>query len=220
MTVTIRQLLKQPNLPRLVEQAQEVLQTEAEKRNAFYNWIDDSIKAEFINGQIIVHSPATRKHNVVRKFIVYLIETFNDLVNTGELLDEKAMIHLTRNSFEPDICFWLLEKSKHFKEEQHLFPAPDFVVEVLSKGSITRDRVDKMKDYAAHNIQEYWIIDPNKETVEQYTIPIPEQQRYELKKILKIEDEINSLVIKGFNVPVKAFFDAKVKTETAKSFNA
>jgi Uma2 family endonuclease len=100
-----------------------------------------------------------------------------------------------------------------------LFPAPDFIVEVLSKGSITRDRVDKMKDYAAHEVQEYWIIDPIKETVEQYTLPQAHLQRYELKKIYGIEDHIQSKVIKGFNVPVRAFFDAKIKAEAAKQFS-
>jgi Uma2 family endonuclease len=193
--------------------------TEVERRNAFYEWVDEDVKAEFVNGKVIIQSPTNRKHNLVRRFLSVLIESYNDVFNKGELHDEKAMVHLTRNSFEPDICFWLLEKAQHFTEEQLLFPAPDFVVEVLSKGSKTRDRVDKMKDYAAHEIQEYWIIDPVKETVEQYTLPIPDLQRYELKKIYGIEDEIASKVLKGFNVPVRAFFDAKVKAEAAKRFS-
>jgi Uma2 family endonuclease len=220
MTVSINQLLKQPNLPQLVEQAQSQLKNEAVRRQAFYEWIDEKMKAEFINGHIVIHSPATRKHNLIRKFLVYLIETFIDIFENGEVQDEKAMVHLTRNSFEPDICFWLLEKSQHFQEEQLLFPAPDFIVEVLSKGSVTRDRVDKMKDYALHGVQEYWIINPTKQIVEQYLLPLPEEQRYELKRLYSIEEDIESKVLKGFNIPVRAFFDSKVKAEVARSFKS
>ena len=89
---------------------------------------------------------------------------------------------------------------------------------MLSKGSITRDRVDKMKDYALHNVQEYWIINPTKQIVEQYLRPLPEAQRYELKRQYSIDDTIESKVLKGFIVPVQAFFDAKVKAEIARSF--
>ena len=219
MTVTLNQLLQQPNLSLLVKQAQTVLQSEAERREAFYEWMDDNMKVEFINGQIIMHSPVTRKHNLVRRFLSVLIDMFNSLSELGELHDEKAMIHLTRNSFEPDVCFFLNETAKNFQEEQMLFPAPDFVVEVLSKGSITRDRVDKLKDYAAHNIAEYWIIDPRKETIEQCLMPVPHEQKYASRRTFKIDETIESTVLKGFKIPVRALFDAKLKSETIREFS-
>ena len=36
------------------------------------------------------------------------------------------MITLTRNDYEPDICFFKKEKSDDFVENQTLFPAPDY----------------------------------------------------------------------------------------------
>lgn len=46
--------------------------------------------------------------------------------------------------------------------------APDLVVEILSKGTATKDRTVKLKLYRATGVREYWIVDPNFETVEVY----------------------------------------------------
>ena len=70
------------------------------------------------------------------------------------------MISLTRNDYEPDICYFNKEKSQHFTDDQLLFPAPDLVVEVLSKSTEQTDRTIKFKDYENHNVLEYWIIHP------------------------------------------------------------
>jgi Uma2 family endonuclease len=69
---------------------------------------------------------------------------------------------------EPDICFFRKDVSDKFTENQTLFPAPDFIVEILSDSTEHRDRGVKFKDYQAHKIEEYWIIDPENQTLEQY----------------------------------------------------
>ncbi len=46
--------------------------------------------------------------------------------------------------------------------------APDLVVEILSKRTATKDRNVKLKLYRATGVKEYWIVDPNFETVEVY----------------------------------------------------
>jgi len=78
------------------------------------------------------------------------------------------MVELTRNDYEPDLCFWGKEKSAGFTDETMLHPAPDFVVEILSKKTAKTDRTTKFQDYADHGVPEYWIIDPRIKTVEQY----------------------------------------------------
>ena len=80
------------------------------------------------------------------------------------------MITLQRNDYEPDICFFDKQKAKYFKEGQRLFPAPDFVVEILSKGTKKNDRTVKFQDYEANGVIEYLIIDPIKKVVELYRL--------------------------------------------------
>ena len=127
------------------------------------------------------------------------------------------MITLTRNDYEPDICFFRKEKSDNFIEKQTLFPAPDFIIEILSEGPKKRDRGTsvrgvKFKDYQAHHIEEYWIIDPDHQTVEQYHL---EEGEYEL--LLKSsEGNIKSFVMTDFQIPIQSIFDEAINLETLK----
>ncbi len=89
------------------------------------------------------------------------------------------------------------------------FPAPDFVVEVLSDSTEKNDRETKFQDYAAHGVQEYWIIDAEKQTIEQYFL---QNESYEL--LLKSKSgEINSVVLPDFKIPIRSVFD---ETENVK----
>lgn len=125
---------------------------------------------------------------------------FNDLGYVGF---EKIMVSLTRNDYESDICYFNKEKASQFKPDQMRFPAPDFVVEVLSNSTVANDRGVKFEDYAAHGIVEYWIVDPDEETIEQYEL---REDAYEL--VVKVKaGQIDSLVIPDFTIPVRAVFD-------------
>ena len=50
-------LLRSPRLPEAMRRLQAVTRAEAKKRRYFYDVITEQQKAEFINGEIIVHSP-------------------------------------------------------------------------------------------------------------------------------------------------------------------
>jgi Uma2 family endonuclease len=117
------------------------------------------------------------------------------------------MIALTRNDYEPDICFWNKEKATNFTDETMLHPAPDFVVEVLSKKNMKLDRTVKFKDYALHQIPEYWIIDPWAKIVEQYWLNFLPELEYNLVAKWRIGDQIKAKAIEGFVIPVAAVFN-------------
>jgi hypothetical protein len=58
----LEQLLEAPNLAQLIQQAELALRQEASRRNKFYAWLKKDVKAEFINGQIVMHSPVKERH--------------------------------------------------------------------------------------------------------------------------------------------------------------
>jgi Uma2 family endonuclease len=168
-----------------------------------------------ILGQIVLHSPASDAHTDAVTHLITLQHIFATDRGLGKTKSEKAMISLTRNDYEPDVAFWKKEVADSFEKTQTHFPAPHFVVEVLSKGTAKTDRTTKYRDYAAHQVEEYWIVDPKKQTVEQYVLPQGATE-YMLFKKLMIDDDISSYVMKGFTIPVKAIFDAQTNLETLK----
>ncbi len=121
----------------------------------------------------------------------------------GEVGVEKVMIRLTRNDYEPDICFFGKEKAKDFAPDQMLFPAPDFIVEITSPSTEKTDREEKFIDYAAHGVSVYWIINPEKQTVEQYVL---EGRSYQLHQKLTKNGTVASLSVQGFQIDLPAVF--------------
>ncbi|VAW35123.1 hypothetical protein MNBD_CHLOROFLEXI01-2363 [hydrothermal vent metagenome] len=199
----VQKLLDSPRLSLYANQIQAVLNDERARRHAFYNQINEGDKAEFINGKIIFHSPVKLRHNAVMRRLLILITSYVQGLDLGFVGFEKIMVSLTRNDYEPDICFFNKETSEQFSPDQMRFPAPDFVVEVLSDSTAKHDRGVKFDDYAAHGIKEYWIIDPVSEMVEQYQL---QNDSYAL--IIKAKTgQLISLSVPGFVIPIRAIFD-------------
>jgi Uma2 family endonuclease len=144
------------------------LADESIRRHDFLQWVDENMEAEFINSEIILHTPAKARHlNVID--LLSRIMSFNCSFNQlGRIFIEKSMVYLTRNDYEPNIVFYRKEVADTFTNDTMLFPAPDLVIKILSKRTAKRDRGIKFEDYAVHKIPEYWIINPDKEVVELY----------------------------------------------------
>ena len=197
-------LLDSPALPALVERLQRTLTDEAERRTAFRDSLTSEEKAEFINGEVVVHSPARAAHIDATKRLFKLLDTYVQVHGLGWVGVEKALIGLTRNDYEPDVCFFGRDKADWIEPKTLLFPAPDLVVEVLSSSTERRDRGVKHADYAAHGVDEYWIVDAERETVEQHLL---EGEAYDLA-VKSGTGEVTSRAVEGFVVPVRAVFDA------------
>ncbi len=213
MNITVEKILERPDAKLLMDKVNYFLSAEYQKRMAFREWLDEDKKAEFINGEVIMHSPVKRKHWSSSSHLTFLLEFYVRLNDLGEIAVEKALIELTRNDYEPDICFWLKEKTKGFSNDQMIFPAPDFVVEILSRSTAKNDRTIKHQDYAAHGIREYWIIDPNRQLIDQFIL-IGNDTEYMPAKTHLISQDIKSFMIEGFEIPVAAVFDEQINKTT------
>ena len=143
------------------------------------------------------------KHAGASGNLFSLMHSFAIKHDIGSVFTEKVMIHLVRNSYEPDIVFYKKEKAEKFEEDQMLFPAPDLIVETLSPSTEKNDRGIKFIDYALHGVQGYWLIDPSHQVIEQYLL---KNGSYELEFKGKA-GTVYSLSIINFIVEVKAVFN-------------
>lgn len=58
----LERLVESPNAFKIIEAAQSVFAGEKAEREKFYDLTHDDLKAEFINGEMVFHSPARYKH--------------------------------------------------------------------------------------------------------------------------------------------------------------
>lgn len=212
----IAAILDSPAAPALSAQLQSALEAERQRRMEFYRDIDDDLKAEFINGEVIIHSPVKKEHTDAVGFLFQLLNPFVRLAKLGYVGYEKVMSAFQRNDYEPDVVFFNREKSDHFQKGQWKYPVPDFVVEVVSDSTENRDRGIKFQDYEMQGVREYWIIDPIEETIEQYLL---KDGKYRLH--LKAgRGPIESQVIAGFVIDIRAVFEEGANLEALRKIMA
>lgn len=205
-------ILKRPDAVNQIKYLQSIFEEEKKRRKNFREWVTEEMKAEFINGEVVVHSPVKKRHWSANDLLSSLLSIFVRKEKIGRVGTEKVMIALSRNDYEPDLVYFSKEKVDKFKDDQMLFPAPDFVVEILSKSTAKHDKTTKRDDYAMHGIREYWIIDPVKQKVYQHVLQEGDVA-YFPAKVFQYGSEIESHVIKGFTIPVAAIFDEQINLE-------
>ena len=217
LTSELAELLARPDLALVMADINVHLRAEAEKRARFREEVTPDIKAEFINGEVVLHSPAQLRHLQVTRRLALLLGTFVQRHRLGEVLIEKAMIEATRNDYEPDVVFFGRVQADTFTPDQLLLPMPDFIVEVLSPSTEKRDRGVKFRDYAAHGVREYWIVDAEAGVVETYELT-PVTRAYGAAGYFPNHAGgdvplLHSAVVPGFAVPVRALFDDEANND-------
>ena len=164
----LRTILESHDPRHLMSEVNAHLVTERAKREEFYNLVHENVKAEFIAGEIVFHSPVRARHWKIGQAISSYLFMYVRTHGLGEVGSEKVMVTIGRNDFEPDIVFFKKEISSAFTPDQKLFPPPQLIVEILSSSTKERDRGIKFREYGLAGVEEYWIVDVDANVLEQY----------------------------------------------------
>jgi Uma2 family endonuclease len=149
----------------------------------------------------------------VRARIQRLIFEYIEGRDLGQVHGEKVLVAFTRNDYEPDILYFPKAVADTLEPDRWKCPVPDLTVEVLSPSSRKLDRGTKFDDYAAHHVSEYWIVDPDAETIEQY---LGSDGVYRLSIKLS-EGRLACEAIPGFLMTVRAAFEDDVNREARRN---
>lgn len=124
---------------------------------------------ELLDGEIKMVPAPTTKHQFVSRNVEFMLHGFVREHGLGYILDAPVDVVLgdgdDREVTQPDIIF-VERKREAIIAETEIQGAPDLVVEVLSPGTEARDRGYKKQLYGRYGVREYWIVDPDAETVE------------------------------------------------------
>jgi Uma2 family endonuclease len=105
------------------------------------------------------------------------------------------------NVVQPDITV-ICDPSKITKEGCQ--GAPDLVVEVVSKSSVTRDLHEKYALYEKAGVKEYWLVNPNDKSL--IIFVLDEKGKYQPAKPLTMGDVAKSHTLTGFTVDLDEVF--------------
>ncbi|MFN3490362.1 MAG: Uma2 family endonuclease [Emticicia sp.] len=108
------------------------------------------------------------------------------------------------DSVQPDLIFVATENLGIIKES-YISGVPDLLVEVVSKGSVARDYVEKKNDYEKFGVKEYWIIDSLNETIWIYAQN--ETSKYELFSYAEEGEKALSKLFTDFSLDHDIIFE-------------
>lgn len=158
---------------------------------------------EFTNGVIEFLPMPTDNHQVILLFLYDLLRTCVSGMG-GKVLVAALRLQIRPGKYrEPDI---LLVRDAHDPRRQNRFwLGADLVVEVVSPDDPERDTVEKVTDYAEAGIPEYWIVNPEAETI---TVLMLQGEAYATHGVFRRGESAGSLLLEGFSVDVNAVLDA------------
>ncbi len=84
---------------------------------------------------------------------------------------------------QPDLC---VVCNLELLDKQGCNGAPDWVIEILSKGNSKREIQVKFQLYQENGVQEYWLVYPEVEAIHQFVLD--DQGRYQLKYMYAEDD--------------------------------
>jgi Uma2 family endonuclease len=126
----------------------------------------DDKRYQLLDGEMILAPSPTSRHQAVILRISLELHEFVTGRNLGRVWFAPLDVVLSDYDVaQPDILFVSNARSG-IVTEANIQGAPDLVVEVLSPATSGYDRGHKLLLYGRHGVREYWLVDPDAETVE------------------------------------------------------
>lgn len=133
--------------------------------------LPDGQRAELIDGQMYMMAPPNTNHQRISYALARRISDYIDKKNGGcEVFLAPFAVFLNqddKNYVEPDISVIC---DKHKLDENGCNGAPDWIIEVTSPSNPQNDYGIKLFKYRTAGVREYWIVNPQKQSVMVYDL--------------------------------------------------
>jgi Uma2 family endonuclease len=160
---------------------------------------------ELVDGCLEFLPLPTPYHQLIAQFLARRLEAIVPSRYPGRVLQAPCPVRLwPARMREPDVFYVRPEQIPDLKRPPD---GAELAVEIVSEGAANRQRdlVDKRADYARAGVREYWIVDPEAETIIVLALG---KKRYRVHGEFKSGDTVTSALLEGFAVSVAAVFAA------------
>jgi len=165
---------------------------------------EDNLRHEIIDGEHVVSPAPIPKHQIVVGHIHGILYRYLQEHPIGRVFVAPLdIIFSPHNVLEPDVLYISNERS--IIGPKNVQGAPDLTVEVLSELK-RRDEVDKLAVYERFGVVEYWIADPEAETVRVYRRGAAGTYGSAVELRAHRQDVLTSLLFPGLTIDVAYLF--------------
>lgn len=130
---------------------------------------ETSQPVELWNGEIIMSPAPHPDHQEIVLNFAYALKEFAARNLSGKVYASPVDVVLTpRRVVQPDVIF--ITRARLGIVKHCIDGVPDLAMEVISESSWQRDRIEKKALYEQAGLSEYWIVDPDSETIEVFAL--------------------------------------------------
>jgi len=158
---------------------------------------------ELLEGELIMVPSPNEYHQRISGNLEFILRAFVKDKNLGRIYDAPFDVAFSgEDVVQPDILFVSKERFQIITDEE-ILGAPDLVVEILSPATAERDRTYKRTLYARYGVHEYWIVDPEKKTIEVLSIG---KVGFETSGMYRKTDILKSPIFPGLTIKLPDIF--------------
>ena len=169
---------------------------------------DNGNRYEIIEGELYMTSQPDWQHDFAGGRVFRFLDEWNEQSGAGVAMLTPGLIFTDDTNVIPDVVWISRERlAQAVDAKGHLTSVPELVVEVLSPGlaNAERDGEVKRKLYSRRGVQEYWLVDWQRQHV---TVYRREQAALVLQATLFADDTFTSPLLPGFACAVRRLFAA------------
>jgi Uma2 family endonuclease len=157
---------------------------------------------EIIGGELIVtHAPSWR-HQHTGSQLNTALQNWSNETQRGTTLQVPGLVFSAEDGAIPDMVWTSWERLRAAEDRAgHFTIAPELIVEILSPGSdnVRRDRETKLALYSREGVEEYWIVDQLRRTIDVYRRA---GESLDLVQTPAGDDVLESSSLPGFCLPI------------------
>ncbi len=135
----------------------------------YENITDDDFRCEYLDGELVVHSPASLRHEDLTLFVGTLLRTFVSDKRLGRVFGSNAVMQVGQRRLCPDVSVLKTEHEDRIRGGRVMGPM-DLVVEVLSTSTRDYAQRTKLPVYREARVGEIWLIDPDRRQFEGHAL--------------------------------------------------
>ncbi len=171
--------------------------------NEYLNLPDDGKRYEIADGVLLLTPSSTGSHQDTIGEVCFYLRSHIKLAGLGLVIQAPFIVELSaKDVFQPDI-FVVMNAHLDRVQEKKVVGAPDLVVEVSTSGTAAFDRLTRYDTYEYTGVQEYWILNLERRTVEIFVL---EGDEYHSLGVFHGEQKVPSRLISWLSVRVDQFF--------------
>jgi Uma2 family endonuclease len=164
---------------------------------------DDGKRYEIIGGELSLTPAPSTRHQKIQIRLGALLLTHVDKYSLGSVFTSPTDLALSLvDIVQPDILY-VAQGQSHIIAERNIVGIPNLIIEIVSPSSSKRDREEKLDLYQHYGLLEYWIVDPEIQTVEVFLYSESRLQRVET---LKVGGQLHANQIPGLVLEIAEIF--------------